>query len=103
MPDFGKGFHRKNPCVGQRTPTAVSQIRPCWIAPAAFRAEAGRRMKTVAEYRQYAEECRRLAPKVPQPEDKKALEAIARAWDRVADEREAHLLKQINDRSGLDA
>jgi hypothetical protein len=55
-----------------------------------------RLMKTVAEYRMYAEECRKLAAKTERPEDKQALETIARAWDRIANEREASLLKQID-------
>ncbi len=59
-------------------------------------------MKTVAEYRLYAEECRKLGTKLVAPEDKKTLETLARAWDRVADEREAKLLKEIDTRSGLD-
>jgi hypothetical protein len=58
--------------------------------------------KTVAEYRLYAEECRRLAAKMAPLVDKQALETIARAWDRVADEREAQLLKQIDGRGELD-
>jgi len=32
---------------------------------------------------------------VSRPEDKTALETVARAWDNLADEREARLLKQI--------
>jgi hypothetical protein len=44
----------------------------------------------------YAEECRKLAAKTGRPEDKQALETIARAWDRIANEREASLLKQVN-------
>jgi hypothetical protein len=53
----------------------------------------GRRMKTVAEYRAYADQCRKLAAKVAtQPEDKEALQYIARQWDLVANEREVHLL-----------
>ena len=59
-------------------------------------------MKTVAEYRLYAEECRRLGARIARPEDKQALETIARAWDRLADEREAQLLKEIEGRSDLD-
>jgi hypothetical protein len=59
-------------------------------------------MKTVAEYRLYAEECRKLAAKMAAAEDKQALETIARAWDRVANEREATLLKQVDRGSGLD-
>jgi hypothetical protein len=53
-------------------------------------------MKTVAEYRAYATESRRLVASVPRPEDKQALEKLARAWDNLADEREARLLKQID-------
>jgi hypothetical protein len=58
-------------------------------------------VKAVAEYRLYAEECRRLAANTARPEDKQALETIARAWERVADEREAHLLSQIDGRNDL--
>jgi hypothetical protein len=43
-----------------------------------------------------AAECRRLVATVSPPEDKQALETLARAWDRVADEREARLLKLID-------
>jgi hypothetical protein len=53
-------------------------------------------VKTVAEYRLYAEECRRLAAQTTRPQDKQALETIARAWDQVADEREAQLVRQID-------
>ncbi len=53
-------------------------------------------MKTVAEYRAYAAESRRLVTSVSRPEDKQALERLARAWDDIADEREARLLKQID-------
>ena len=60
----------------------------------------GRRMKTVAEYRSYADQCRKLAAKVTtRPEDKEALQHIARQW---ASSREAHLLKQVDDSSGVD-
>ena len=37
------------------------------------------------------EECRKLAAKVDRPEDKQVLETMARAWDRVANERETEL------------
>jgi hypothetical protein len=46
-------------------------------------------MKTVAEFRQLAEECRKLAAKLSDPKDKRALELIASAWDTVANERKA--------------
>jgi hypothetical protein len=54
-------------------------------------------MKTVAEYRVYAEECRKLAVRTARADDKQALEMLARAWDRIATEREARLLGQIDD------
>jgi hypothetical protein len=53
-------------------------------------------MKAVAENRAFAEECRRLLTVVSHPEDKRSLETLARAWDNLADEREARLLKQID-------
>ena len=58
----------------------------------------------MAEYRSYADQCRKLAAKVTtRPEDKEALQHIARRqWDLVANEREAHLLKQVDDSSGVD-
>ena len=48
-------------------------------------------MKSVAKYRLYAEECRGLAAKTARPQDKQALETIARAWDGVADELQTEL------------
>jgi hypothetical protein len=59
-------------------------------------------MKTVAEYRAYAAESRRLVASVSRPEDKQALEKLARAWDHLADEREARLLKQIDGDTSID-
>jgi hypothetical protein len=50
-------------------------------------------MKTVAEYRQFAEECRQLAAKLRAPDDKRAVLLMATAWDKVANEREAQLKK----------
>lgn len=41
-------------------------------------------MKTVAEYRQFAEDCRKLAASLTIPADKQALELMAIAWDKVA-------------------
>jgi hypothetical protein len=43
-----------------------------------------------------AAECRRLVARVSRPEEKQALETLARAWDRIADQREARLLEQID-------
>ena len=49
-----------------------------------------------------AAECRRLVASVSRPEEKEALETLARAWDRIADEREARLLKQIDSDTLID-
>jgi hypothetical protein len=51
-------------------------------------------MKTVAEYRQYAEQCRKLAAGMSTAEDKKAIEEMAAAWEKVAAQREAALRKK---------
>jgi hypothetical protein len=48
-------------------------------------------MRTVAEYRQFAAECRKLAAKLSDPKDKQATELMAAAWERIANEREAAL------------
>jgi hypothetical protein len=50
-------------------------------------------MKTVAEYRQFAEECRQLAARLHAPDDKRAVLLMATAWDKVANEREAQFKK----------
>jgi hypothetical protein len=49
-------------------------------------------MRTVAEYQRYAEECRELAAKLTQPSDKRALEMMAAAWTKLADQRKTRLL-----------
>ena len=41
-------------------------------------------MRRVAEYKQHAKECRTLAAQTTQPEDKMALEEMAKAWDKIA-------------------
>jgi hypothetical protein len=48
-------------------------------------------MKTIAEYRKFAEDCRALAAKLTDPDDKRAVELMAAAWNKVANEREAML------------
>jgi hypothetical protein len=45
-------------------------------------------MRTVHEYREFAERCRDLAAKLANPRDKRALELMASVWDKVAKERE---------------
>ena len=48
-------------------------------------------MKTVAEYRKFAGDCRELAAKLNTPDDKRAQELMAAAWDKVANQREVQL------------
>jgi hypothetical protein len=48
-------------------------------------------MHLVAQYRQFASDCRRLAATLTKPADKRALELFAIGWDKVADNREAML------------
>jgi hypothetical protein len=48
-------------------------------------------MKTVAEYRQYAADCRAIARGLKDPEEKRALEDMAAAWEKAADKRETEL------------
>ncbi|MBL0407139.1 hypothetical protein JKG68_24710 [Microvirga aerilata] len=45
-------------------------------------------MKTAAEYRKHAEECRVLAKQVPEGEQRKQLLEMARTWDNLAADRE---------------
>jgi hypothetical protein len=48
-------------------------------------------MKTVAEYRKFADDCRQLAAKLTNPDDRRAVLLMATAWDKVANERETQL------------
>jgi hypothetical protein len=41
-------------------------------------------MHMAAEYRQHAEECRRLAQQMVVPEDKRALTEVAETWETLA-------------------
>jgi hypothetical protein len=45
-------------------------------------------MKTAAEYRKHAEECRGLAKQVPEGEQRDQLLEMARTWDNLARDRE---------------
>ena len=51
-------------------------------------------MKSVAKYRRFAEEYRKLSDKLCNPKDKKALQLMARAWDTVAAERKDRLISK---------
>jgi hypothetical protein len=50
-------------------------------------------MKTVAEYRQFAESCRELAARLTDPRDKHAVLLMAASWDTIANQRELALKK----------
>ena len=50
-------------------------------------------MRTVAEYRQNAEECRILAKGLTKPDDKEVLEQMAHTWDMLAKQRERELAR----------
>jgi hypothetical protein len=48
-------------------------------------------MRRLDEYKQHAKDCRALAAKVTRPDDKLALEEIAKAWEKVVALRERDL------------
>jgi hypothetical protein len=43
-------------------------------------------MRSVADYRRFANECRQLAAELTKPADKRAMELMAKGWDKTADE-----------------
>ncbi|WP_114947280.1 hypothetical protein [Microvirga calopogonii] len=45
-------------------------------------------MKTAADYRKHAEECRVLAKQLPEGEQRNQLLEMARTWDNLANDRE---------------
>ena len=49
-------------------------------------------MRAIAEYLQHAIDCRTLAERMTQPQDRKILEELARAWEKVAALREQDLI-----------
>ncbi len=48
-------------------------------------------MKTVAEYRQHAAECRKLAQAMPEGDARQQLITMAETWERLAEDRESRL------------
>jgi len=50
-------------------------------------------MLKVSEYRQHAAECRRMASKAFEPEQRQQFEQMAEAWELLASEREKFLAK----------
>lgn len=51
-------------------------------------------MKSVAKYRQFAEEYRKLSDKLTSPKDKEALKLMARAWDSIAKDCEDRVISK---------
>jgi hypothetical protein len=51
-------------------------------------------MLKVAEYRQHAADCRRMAKTAKDPEQRQMLENMAASWDSLADERDQFLKLQ---------
>jgi hypothetical protein len=50
-----------------------------------------RSMRAVTEYKDRAQECRKLARNIHKLEDKYALDCAAQSWDRLADRREGDI------------
>jgi hypothetical protein len=48
------------------------------------------------------EDCLKLAVAIKNPQGKQTLQSLARVWERVANEREHQLLRQIDIHSGFD-
>ncbi len=48
-------------------------------------------MRTVEVFRANAEECRKLAKLMTKPEDRKIVELLAGAWERLAERRALNL------------
>jgi hypothetical protein len=56
-------------------------------------------MRAIADYLHHALHCRRLAESMAEPKDKKILEEIARAWEKIAAIHENDLIDaEDNDR-----
>lgn len=51
-------------------------------------------MRTAAEYRKQAEECRKLARQMAVPEDKEAFEQLAENWEKLAELRKDDLVAE---------
>jgi hypothetical protein len=54
-------------------------------------------MRTVAEYRHNAEECRNLAKLLTKAEHKEALDQMAQTWEKLAAQRERDLIPDPDD------
>lgn len=54
-------------------------------------------MKQAAEYRQHASECRKLALNARNDQERKQLMEMTAAWERMADERERQIARDIGE------
>jgi hypothetical protein len=84
--------------LGQLIPARVAWAEPS-IPSVVLKVEAAREvgagsMKDVAQYREFADECRRLAAEASDRRFKQALELMASAWEDIANRQEAYLSKQ---------
>ena len=77
------GDHRQRRCATRR------RLRVVVLPPVLQRERTV--VRTVAEYRYFAEDCRTLAAKLTDPNDKRGMELMAAGWDKVANKREALL------------
>ena len=57
-------------------------------------------MRAAADYLKHAMECRALAERMTQPDDKNVLEEIAKAWEKIAVLRQQDLLDAKNSNRG---
>lgn len=54
-------------------------------------------MRTVDEYKHHAKACRELAALASLPSDKKTLEELAQAWEKIAELRETDITDDFGD------
>lgn len=54
-------------------------------------------MRSAKDYRRFARQSRRLAAALSEPADKRALELMAKGWDKAAEKHEAMQNNQKND------
>jgi len=54
-------------------------------------------MQRMSEYRQYAQDCRKLAASLMNPLHKQKLQEMATVWDMLAEERKLDLEKNDED------
>lgn len=52
-------------------------------------------MRTVAEYRKFAESCRELAARLTNANDKRGMELMAEGWDKAAEQRQAAIAANL--------